>query len=89
MKTKREVLEVIAKEGHCIGINCDDCPYESRGCDRMCKIGAMAILRMFKKRKKPLLNENPCRTCEGKHFQHGCGGCKEVKNDRRGRKESV
>ena len=26
-------------------------------------------------------NENPCRTCEGKHFQHGCGGCKEVKNE--------
>lgn len=26
-------------------------------------------------------NENPCRTCEGKRFQHGCVGCKEVKNE--------
>lgn len=35
------------------------------------------VIGEWKRRK----NENPCRTCEGKHFQHGCVGCKEVKNE--------
>ena len=53
MKTKREVLEVIAKKGHCIGINCGDCPYESKDCDILRKIGAMAILRQNRRKFDP------------------------------------
>lgn len=61
MKTKREVLEEIAKNGECKNINCiEECPYcLSDRClnTDLIKIGAMAILRMFKEKKKPLLTE--------------------------------
>lgn len=63
MKTKREVLKQFAEKGYCAGINCSDCSYQEI-CGvanrltiktRLQKIGAMAILRMFRKKKKPLL----------------------------------
>lgn len=58
MKTKREILEHIAKYGCCVGINCNtECPHaQSKHCPsaEFKKIGAMAILRMF--RKKPTLD---------------------------------
>jgi hypothetical protein len=59
MKTKREVLEEITKKGHCIDIICEKCPYNLTSSDcsfKFQKIGAMAILRMFRKKKKPLLS---------------------------------
>lgn len=59
MKTKREVLEEFAKNGDCENINCgNECPYtHSNKCLDLDlrKIGAMAILRMFKEKKKPIL----------------------------------
>lgn len=136
MKTKREILEAFVTYSDCKHIKCEDCSYNINNnfdCKlqagaKLSQIGAMALLRMFKKKKKPLLpvgakikfsdgkiatlrkirpdyyrldfgdyykgtdyligkiweiiiDENPCRTCEGKHFQHGCEGCKEVKNE--------
>lgn len=64
MKTKREVLERFAEKGYCSGIDCNECPYlklcgkngtlSIKG--RLQKIGAMAILRMFPEKKKPLLS---------------------------------
>lgn len=64
MKTKREVLERFAEKGYCSGIDCSECAYkELCGRDgtltikgRLQKIGAMAVLRMFRKKKKPLLS---------------------------------
>lgn len=58
MKTKREVLEEIVEKGHCIDIMCSECPYNpSSYCAiRLRKVGAMAILRMFPEKKKPLLS---------------------------------
>lgn len=60
MKTKREVLEEFAKNGDCENISCaNECPYmPSKKCPDLDlrKIGAMAILRMFRKKKKPLLS---------------------------------
>lgn len=59
MKTKREVLKEFAKNGDCENINCKkECPYcfSDKCLDLdLRKIGAMAILRMFKKKKKPTL----------------------------------
>lgn len=61
MKTKREVLEHLTKCGSCEGIKCFDCPYYEnfKHCPNdsvsLKKIGAMAILRMFKEKKKPSL----------------------------------
>lgn len=63
MKTKREVLERFAETGYCTYIDCSECAYEEMcGIDkklttkgRLQKIGAMAILRMFPKNKKPML----------------------------------
>lgn len=59
MKTKREVLEEFAKNGDCENINCKkECPYcfSDKCLDLdLRKIGAMAILRMFKKKEKPIL----------------------------------
>lgn len=63
MKTKREVLKLIAKDGYCSGLSCNDCPYNYSEYGFFCchhryklsKIGAMAILRMFKEKKKPIL----------------------------------
>lgn len=57
MKTKREVLEQFAKCGNCEGIKCTDCPYyeHSKYClyiDDLRKIGAMAILRQNRKKRK-------------------------------------
>jgi hypothetical protein len=63
MKTKREVLERFAEEGYCSSIDCRECAYlELCSSDesltikgRLQKIGALAILRMFPKKKKSLL----------------------------------
>lgn len=61
MKTKRELLKHFAKCGNCEDIACTECPYYevSKHCPNnnvsLKKIGAMAILRMFKEKKKPLL----------------------------------
>jgi hypothetical protein len=56
MKTKREVLEEIAKNGKCANINCiEECPYcfYDRCPDLdLRKIGAMAILRMFPEKRE-------------------------------------
>lgn len=61
MKTKREILELFAEKGYCSSIECNECAYLGL-CDnnilirtRLQKIGAMAILRMFPEKKKPLL----------------------------------
>ncbi|MBE6344661.1 MAG: hypothetical protein E7063_03070 [Spirochaetaceae bacterium] len=64
MKTKRKVLERFAEKGYCMGIDCRECSYTVI-CGvgerltiktRLQKIGAMAILRMFPEKKKPLLS---------------------------------
>lgn len=61
---KREVLERFAKEGYCVHINCSECAY-TKICGtggrlsiktRLQKIGAMAILRMFREKEEPLLS---------------------------------
>lgn len=51
------------KKGRCIFIDCEDCAYTEvcrRGSNtlyhRLCQIGAMAILRMFPEKKKPILD---------------------------------
>lgn len=58
MKTKREVLKAIIKEG-CVNIDCKDCPYSDKQCvyqstlnAKLIRIGAMAILRMYPKKKE-------------------------------------
>lgn len=64
MKTKREVLELFAEKGYCVELDCTECPYNEDSCPkynkelnmRLAKIGAMAILRMFPEKKKPLLS---------------------------------
>lgn len=64
MKTKREVLERIVETDGCSHIRCTECGY-TKVCSvgknptlgiRLQKIGAMAILRMFPEKKKPLLS---------------------------------
>lgn len=63
MKTKREVLKQFAETSLCSNIDCIECAYKetcgiSKGLSikgRLQKIGAMAILRMFKEKKKPIL----------------------------------
>lgn len=61
MKTKRELLKHFAKCGNCEDIACTECPYYevSKHCPNnnvsLKKIGAMAILRMFREKKKPIL----------------------------------
>lgn len=64
MKTKREVLEQFVEKAHCGDIICRECSY-AKICgvgfsltikSRLQKIGAMAILRMFRKKEKPLLS---------------------------------
>jgi hypothetical protein len=61
MKAKREVLKVIAKNGTCEGITCLNCPYENaKRCPitaTIKRIGAMAILRMFKEKKKKKIHK--------------------------------
>lgn len=66
MKTKREVLEQVAKCGNCEGIKCTDCPYYKSGkhCindDFIKRIGAMAILRQNRKKRK--FDPNKVLTC--------------------------
>lgn len=65
MKTKREVLEEIAKNGDCENINCKkECPYcfSDKCLDLdLRKIGAMAILRQ--NRKKGKFDPNKVLTC--------------------------
>lgn len=61
MKTRREVLKTIAKQGNCEGIKCFDCPYYEGKCpdsEIIKRIGAMAILRMF-----PEVEENSKTSC--------------------------
>lgn len=63
MKTKREVLEQVIEKGYCVDILCKECPYTEicgvgerltiKG--RLQRIGAMAILRMFREKEKPAL----------------------------------
>lgn len=62
MITKREVFENIVKNKGC-SISCYDCPYSKKNTGKntcivkeLIRIGAMAILRMFRKKKKPLLS---------------------------------
>lgn len=61
MKTKREVFQHIAKYKGCY-TSCHDCPYSKKNTGKdtcivkkLISIGAMAILRMFRKKKKPIL----------------------------------
>lgn len=55
MKTKREILKYIIKtKGMCNAITCKDCPYYNN-CRKIKVVGAMAILRMFREKKKPIL----------------------------------
>lgn len=63
MKTKKEVLERIVETGGCSRIRCTECGY-TKVCRvgknptlgiRLQKIGAMAILKMFTEKKKPIL----------------------------------
>lgn len=64
MKTKREVLKQFAETSRCSNIGCSECAYKetcgiNKGLSikgRLQKIGAMAILRMFPEKKKPLLS---------------------------------
>lgn len=60
MKTKREVLKQYAQGEGCTGISWNECPFckPRKKCNMACRltcIGAMAILRMFRKKKKPIL----------------------------------
>lgn len=60
MKTRREILKQFA-QGKCVGVCCNDCPLHiNNKCltttSRLARIGAMAILRMFPEKKKPLLS---------------------------------
>lgn len=67
MKTKREILEEFVKDRRCVFIDCTDCAYQNNGCGRgsntlyhkLCKIGAMAILRQSKRKFDP----NKVLTC--------------------------
>ena len=59
MKTKREVLKVIAENGYCRNIPCSECPYDKKSCPkyhdlhtRLIKIGAKALLRMFPEKRE-------------------------------------
>lgn len=57
MKTKREVLEAIAKSGHCDCIQCSYCPYgdHPRHCpdsDLLKRVGAIAILKRFPEKRE-------------------------------------
>lgn len=59
MKSKREVLETIIEETGCSKIDCKDCPYSVKQCeymkplrDKLMRIGAMAILRQNRKKRK-------------------------------------
>lgn len=60
--TKREMLKYFIEHGNCADMACADCPYQKNlpYCPNISngglkRIGAMAILRMFKEKKKPLL----------------------------------
>lgn len=63
MKTKREVLKLFSQKGFCVKLDCTECPYKGDSCPkyrkelnmRLAKIGAMAILRMFRKKKNRLI----------------------------------
>lgn len=68
MKTKREVYETYKKHGFCQGISCDECPFDCYKCEdfaeRLKKIGAMAILRMFPKKEEPrVFDKSKILTC--------------------------
>lgn len=65
MKTKREVLKLFSQRGFCANLNCTECPYYKNGCKenlyerldlRLAKVGAIAILRMYKEKGKPILD---------------------------------
>lgn len=62
MKTKREVLKEFVTYGDCNHTKCENCSYSiinNFNCKlhagaKLSQIGAMAILRMFKEKKKPI-----------------------------------
>lgn len=58
MISKREILKhIVETKGLCKIDNCKDCPYwKNNLCRKIKVVGAMAILRMFRKKKKPLLS---------------------------------
>ena len=64
MKTKREILKDFANGLFCKNLKCKTCPYNNICYSKeytnigkeLAKIGAMAILRMFKKNKKATLD---------------------------------
>jgi hypothetical protein len=63
MKTKREVLKEFVMYGDCKQTKCEECPYSTNNnfdCKlqagaRLSQIGAMALLRLFREKKKPNL----------------------------------
>lgn len=63
MKTKREILKEFVTYGDCNNTKCENCSYsiinnfecQIQAGAKLSQIGAMAILRMFKQKKKPLL----------------------------------
>ena len=61
MKTRREILKQFTQDKGCTGVFCEDCPFCIKDrcvitSSRLSHIGAMAILRMFPEKKKPLLS---------------------------------
>lgn len=61
MTKKRDVLERVAEKGYCSGFYCNTCEYKEKCSrvmikERLAKIGAKTILRMFPKKKKPTLD---------------------------------
>lgn len=58
MITKREILKhIIETKGLCKIDNCKVCPYWKNSlCRKIKVVGAMAILRMFREKKKTLLS---------------------------------
>lgn len=91
MKTKREVLERFAEKGYCSGINCSECAYlELCGNNerltikgRLQKIGAMAILKMFreKENKGNKLEQENKQLKQQIEKMKCCGNCKHCDSD--------
>ena len=61
--SKREILEMFAVKGNCDSVSCENCPYfneDKKACkvnseNRLLKIGAKAILRMFPEKKRAII----------------------------------
>lgn len=61
MKTRREILKQFVQGKGCADCSCEDCPFSIKdrcviASSRLTRIGAMAILKMFPEKKKPLLS---------------------------------